>query len=48
MKNLAYRKSATIGGLEEGDNIGEFLKEGKELLLLAVVAAAKSKAPEEA
>lgn len=48
VKNLAYRKSATIGGLEEGDNIEEFLKKGKKLLLPAVVAAAKSKAPEEA
>lgn len=48
VKNLAYRKAATIDGVEEGDNTDEFLKKGKELLLPTAVTATKSKAPKEA
>lgn len=48
VKTLAYRKAATVDGVEEGENTDDFLEKGKELLLPAVAAATKSKAPEEA
>ncbi|KAF3035458.1 hypothetical protein E8E12_006161 [Didymella heteroderae] len=48
IKELSYRKQATIGGVEEIEDPEEFLSKGKELLLAAVAAAAKSKAPAEA
>lgn len=48
VKTLAYSKAATINGVEEGENTDKFLEKGKELLLLAEVAPAKSKAAEEA
>ncbi|KAF3050726.1 hypothetical protein E8E11_006283 [Didymella keratinophila] len=48
VKTLAYRKAATIDGVEEGENIDEFLEKGKKLLLAAVAAATESKAPGEA
>ena len=48
MRTLAYRKAATVAGVEETKDTEEFLDKGKELLGPAVTAAAKSKAPEEA
>jgi hypothetical protein len=48
VRDLAYRKAATLEGLEEGEDPEEFLSKGKKLLGPAAAAAAKSKAPVEA
>lgn len=48
VRDLAYRKAATIGGIEETGNVEALLRKGKELLGPALIAAAESKAPAEA
>lgn len=47
VRNLAYRKAATIDGLEEGEDLEEFLSKGKDLLGPALVASTKSTVPAE-
>lgn len=41
MQNLAYRKAATIAGIEETADVEGFLSKGKELLTPAATTAEK-------